>query len=183
MMIKDKPNLKVIEYINGKINYKNGGYKKVFVKLKCICGKEFTIRIIDYKSYTSCGCLRGSNLKINNNKNLPKGEASFRRVFNTYKQNCKKKKRDFKLTLEEFREITSKPCYYCGVENFSISKKSINGDYLYNGIDRIDNSKGYYLNNVVPCCKNCNIAKASLTQSEFLNLIKKICTYMNLKTE
>jgi hypothetical protein len=105
MIIQNKPNLKIIEYINGKINYKNGGHKKIFVKLKCICGKEFIIRIVNYKYYSSCGCLKGYNLKIDNNKNLPEGEVSFRKIFNTYKQNSNKKQRGFNLTLEEFKKL------------------------------------------------------------------------------
>lgn len=186
-MLEEKNNLKVIEYIDGKIKYKNGGYKKKYVKLKCICSKEFIIRIGDYNDYKSCGCLRGNNLKVDNNRNLPKGEASFRSVYKTYKVNCNRKNRDFNLSIEEFKEIINKPCYYCGIERSNVSNSSTkNGSYFYNGIDRIDNKKGYYVDNVVPCCKNCNIAKASLTQEEFFNLIIKIYNkweFMNLKTQ
>ena len=169
--------MEIIEYIDGKIKYKNGGFKKKFVKLKCVCDKEIVVRITEAKNYKSCGCLKGNNLKINNNKNLPKGEASFRRVYKTYKDNARKKNKGFNILIEDFRLLTQKPCYYCGELKSNNANYSKNGGYSYNGLDRVDNSKGYFIENVVPCCKNCNRAKATLTQKEFLNLVKKIYDY------
>ena len=49
--------MEIIEYIDGKIKYKNGGFKKKFVKLKCVCDKEIVVRITEAKNYKSCGCL------------------------------------------------------------------------------------------------------------------------------
>ena len=49
-----------------------------------------------------------------------------------------------------------------------------NGDYVYNGIDRIDNNKGYTIDNIVPCCAKCNYAKGKLTLQEFKELIEGI---------
>jgi hypothetical protein len=42
--------------------------------------------------------------------------------------------------------ITSKSCIYCG-------------DTEDLGCDRIDNSKGHTMNNIVPSCKICNYAR------------------------
>jgi hypothetical protein len=42
------------------------------------------------------------------------------------------------------------------------------------GLDRIDSSKGYSIENVRPCCKLCNQAKNNLTEVEFLNLVTTI---------
>lgn len=66
------------------------------------------------------------------------------------------------ITLEEFKNISSKPCTYCG-EN----KERI-------GIDRIDNLKGYTIENSTSCCKLCNFMKKTMTVNEFLTHIKKI---------
>lgn len=41
-------------------------------------------------------------------------------------------------------------------------------------MDRVDSKKGYLINNVVACCWNCNKAKASLSQEDFLRLIENI---------
>jgi arginine decarboxylase-like protein len=36
------------------------------------------------------------------------------------------------------------------------------------GIDRWDNSRGYFADNVVPCCKDCNRAKSTRTPRDFV---------------
>lgn len=73
-------------------------------------------------------------------------------------------KRNYKvdITLEQFSEIISNPCAYCG-EN----KKRI-------GIDRIDNNKGYTIENSNPCCTVCNMMKKTMTLDEFMSHINKI---------
>jgi 5-methylcytosine-specific restriction endonuclease McrA len=48
-------------------------------------------------------------------------------------------------------------------------------------MDRIDSSKNYSKENVVPCCKQCNSAKSTLSQEEFFNMIKAI--YKNMVLE
>ena len=50
----------------------------------------------------------------------------------------------------------------------------MNGDFIYNGIDRLDNNEGYLPSNVVTCCKICNRAKHSLTVVEFLEWVRDI---------
>lgn len=75
-------------------------------------------------------------------------------TFSTYKKRAKKNSLDFSLSKAEFEQITKSSCIYCG-------KKSPNG------IDRKDNSKGYILDNCVPCCKHCNYAKGNLSQDDF----------------
>lgn len=40
--------------------------------------------------------------------------------------------------------------------------------------DRVDNDKGYSIKNVVPCCETCNYMKGDLTESFFINHMKRI---------
>ena len=42
------------------------------------------------------------------------------------------------------------------------------------GLDRIDSSGHYTLENVNRCCKFCNIAKGSMTVHEFKDLVSSI---------
>ena len=73
---------------------------------------------------------------------------------------------------------SGKAMYFCvcecgGTKNVAGSQY-LNGDYLYNGLDRVDNNKGYFEDNVVPCCGVCNKMKGTMKQEEFLNLIFQI---------
>lgn len=73
--------------------------------------------------------------------------------FNTYKTSAKKFERSFKLTLEDHfmpgapNTFWQKPCTYCREPIETI------------GLDRIDNSKGYTVSNIVSCCTLCNITR------------------------
>lgn len=53
--------------------------------------------------------------------------------------------------------------------------------YINNGIDRIDNNKGYTIDNVVPCCKMCNQAKNDYTLQEFQDWVEKIYNKMFIR--
>ena len=57
------------------------------------------------------------------------------------------------------------------------SRRRGNGDYTYNGIDRVDNTRGYTLDNVVPCCFKCNRAKDTMTKEEFLEWVGRVATH------
>lgn len=67
------------------------------------------------------------------------------------------------LDMEWYIEnILSKPCVYCG-------------DTINIGCDRIDNNQAHNRNNVVPCCRECNIARGNnFTHDEFLHIGKAI---------
>lgn len=60
-------------------------------------------------------------------------------------------------------------------------KKGLNGGYIYNGIDRLNNSKdvGYVKDNVVACCSKCNYIKNKMSYNEFIGWIKTV--HNNLK--
>ena len=49
-----------------------------------------------------------------------------------------------------------------------------NQEYFYNGIDRVDNSKGYTMDNVVSCCRICNVAKQKMTLQEYKDWVEKV---------
>ena len=51
------------------------------------------------------------------------------------------------------------------------------GDFVYNGLDRVDNEKGYTIDNVVPCCKHCNYAKRNRSVEEFIDWIAQVYEY------
>lgn len=150
-------------------------------KWKCICdcGTITYIRtslLVSGKT-RSCGCLRS---ELSRKGNAP-GESAMKKLYRAYKSSCLKLNRVFNLSLNEFSRLTKMDCYYCGRKPFSILRGYGNGDYCYNGIDRIDSKIGYIKGNIVTACKDCNIAKQSMGKDEFLNLIALI--YKNLKLE
>lgn len=84
---------------------------------------------------------------------------------------------EFDLTIQEFVELTSARCVYCGHEpsqRWSNSKDTRKGLYVYNGIDRVDNKKDYTLDNCVSCCKRCNSSKLDDDLKSFLIRIHNI---------
>ena len=84
----------------------------------------------------------------------------------------------WEITDEQFYEISQKNCFYCGAKP-SMKRISPNntGDFIYNGIDKINSKKGYIINNIVPCCKRCNTAKNDMTKDEFFNWVKTIYAF------
>ena len=149
-------------------------------RLECVCdcGNVFVawagpLRAGNTKS---CGCLR----KGRRESRLPLGEAAFRAVFRSYQGNARTHGRPFILDLDETRELFQSPCTYCGFPPQTISKtRAGHGEFVYNGLDRVDNTKGYVPGNVVPCCSRCNIAKQDLSVGEFLDWARRIFEHIS----
>jgi len=61
---------------------------------------------------------------------------------------------------------------------YSYARRGIkNSEFWYNGLDRVDSSKHYTLDNVVPCCTVCNRAKSNLTVADFYDWIAQLTAY------
>lgn len=137
----------------------------------CVCGTWVVVRARCLKrgSTRSCGCL----MREGNNK-LPSGEAAFNFLINNYKYKAKQRGLMWGLTRNQFREITLQLCHYCNIKPKQVIGEGNNGCYVYNGIDRVDNSGGYFLENVVPCCGNCNAAKMAMGYEEFREWIGRV---------
>lgn len=146
---------------------------------KCDCGSDKIVcsvgTALKNGKTKSCGCIR--------RKRLPFGDNAFNRTYYGYKDRAEKRGFDFDFTKEEFKIITKQNCYYCGIEPLQQTPPTLKGFgyYTYNGVDRIDNTKGYTKENSVPCCGICNIAKNNHSQEDFLNWIKR--AYKNLYGE
>lgn len=97
--------------------------------------------------------------KYRDYRKTPKG------VYGYYKSNAKTGKKSFKITYEEFLTYWQKPCHYCGSE---IEKA---------GLDRVDNTIGYELTNIVSCCSVCNMMKKDLTVDIFYSKIYQIINH------
>lgn len=80
-----------------------------------------------------------------------------------------KRRIQFLLTFKEYLSLIKNPCFYC---NSKIDEMGL-------GLDRVDNSIGYMITNVVSCCNICNRMKSILPFDFFLNRLKSV--YNNLK--
>ncbi|KKM82442.1 hypothetical protein LCGC14_1319520 [marine sediment metagenome] len=145
--------------------------RKAIWKCKCDCGNDTEVVAASLHSgrTKSCGCYR------NETRTLPKGEAAKNGILREYKRHAKERKLDWRLTENQFNRITKENCFYCGVEPAQIRKPSkSNGVYVYNGIDRMDNTKGYTEDNCVTCCGRCNRAKDTMPFEEFVEWIFRV---------
>ena len=67
------------------------------------------------------------------------------------------------------------PCMYCGDSlETKYNQDGFNGNFVYTGIDRVNNDEGYTKDNAIPCCSTCNYMKKNLSVTDFLNHVKKI---------
>ena len=175
--------LTIIEYIPIKKTYlnKERGERIVrvaYYKCRCVCGNEKIIASssVINGSIKSCGCKK-KELCVNAVKKHYEifSDPVERRLFGSYK---KEKRRIFSLSFDDFKKLVNSNCHYCGSEPFLLrGNKTKSKTKLLNGIDRIDSSIGYEINNCVPCCIICNRAKNAMSLEDFISWIKKISKY------
>jgi hypothetical protein len=146
---------------------------------KCDCGKTCiaTGKTLRENKKKSCGCLYNLVFLKQSLNDFP--ASMF--LYNQYKKLALKRNYVFELTIDEFRNLTLQNCTYCDlIPKQIISNYAI--PYIYNGIDRVDNNRGYTINNCVPCCKFCNQAKSNRTLQDFLESCQRVAQHQNSKT-
>ena len=169
-----------------------GVVRRTFWLCDCDCGtKDHSVResVLLSKKSLSCGCLKGQRMS----SHTPEVSAlldrwSTSKVWRFYQYSAAAKRRNhcFELSHTQFEIITSKDCFYCGepprnVARVSRGSKYRNSEFKYNGIDRVDNTKGYTYDNSVPCCKQCNFAKRNLSQEDFLGWVERLYSFQKAK--
>jgi hypothetical protein len=85
--------------------------------------------------------------------------------YNHYKKRADKKQLDFEISEDDFYSLIIKKCYVCG--------KKPEEEHI-NGIDRINNDKGYVYNNIEACCGECNYMKNKFSLQDFFDKLRKI---------
>lgn len=136
-----------------------GGYRKSFWECKCDCGNivEVYRGSLTGGRTTSCGC-RGKE----------DWESNFCNLYHNRRKTAMRFGHEWHLTKEQFLFLTSQPCHYCGRPPLSVQKTpKYRGQYLYNGVDRVDNNIDYVFENCVTCCEHCNRAKLDYTVEDF----------------
>ena len=91
---------------------------------------------------------------------------------------------DGDLLFEEWYVMSQQDCFYCGKKPSQKANKHKNnkgssayakkyGTFIYNGVDRINNLE-HHIDECVPCCQTCNIAKNTMPIKEFKAWIIKV---------
>ncbi len=142
---------------------------------QCDCGE--IIQVTGYSltsgNTKSCGCYHKIHTRQLFSK--PIVDLTLSRVIHDYKSSAQIKKHSFDLTKDQVSRLIFSECYYCGAKPSNSYRTSSGRTLLpHQGIDRKDNSKGYTVDNVVPCCIVCNKMKKTLGHDEFLLHIHRI---------
>ena len=90
--------------------------------------------------------------------------------YKIYVWSAKQKNLSFELSEEQCIDFFNDECFYCRFPGI---------DYP-NGIDRLDSSDGYNMDNCVSCCETCNMSKGQLSPLLFLDRIEHILYYNKL---
>jgi hypothetical protein len=153
--------------------------RSLIYRCLCDCGEEVLRPANKLKESKFSSC---SNCRTAWNKGKPrteKGRSGLVAYYSSYKKGAQKRNLEFELTLDQFKSITSSKCSYCGVAPSSIHFGSLAytmdwGGYVSNGIDRVNSSLGYALDNCTPCCMICNKMKQQFSKEEFIAQCRKI---------
>jgi len=97
--------------------------------------------------------------------------ATSKAYYKVYMNKAKARNIPFELTQEQFlRCLRNAQCYLCGVSE----------QVTYLGVDRVNNSVGYEVSNVEPCCSTCNYMKNNTSLKDFLNHLQKIYNHFQV---
>jgi hypothetical protein len=148
-------------------------------KCSCSCGNITVVKACKLKrGHTlSCGCLKREAPHL---PFLPQSQPIYSLEEVTMRGAWQTRYTD--LPFSYFRRISQELCVYCGAEpclTHTITRKDGSYDFHYNTLDRIDSSKGYSINNVVPACYTCNIGKRERHVNDFCDHIDRLIIHLD----
>ena len=149
---------------------------------KCDCGKitKVTGYCLTSGNTKSCGCYH--KIRTRQLFSLSPKELGLNRIFGDYRKWARNKKNLFLLTKEQTRNLIESDCYYCGNPPSNDIGLHREIRFIYQGIDRKDNTIGYTPDNVVPCCIVCNKMKKVLSHDDFLLHIHRIASRFEVES-
>jgi hypothetical protein len=134
-------------------------YKSKKVLVRCTCGTQEWRWLSNFSSGKSKSCRQCL-------KNSPE-----LLTYNHTKRTAVRRKIAWQLSFEQWLMIATEDCYYCGSPP---ANKVSSFGFTYNGVDRVDSTGTYEMNNCVASCLTCNRAKSNKTQKEFYEWVCRV---------
>lgn len=127
----------------------------------------------------SCGCLIRESLQRTTQNRFSEraasvhaaGDAACWALYLQYRCRARRKGLTWELSFMQAKHLFQQACVYSGHAPLSVTRY-LEDEFVYNGIDRVDNLCGYTIDNAVTCCRKCNVAKSTMTRSEFIEFIR-----------
>ena len=150
---------------------------------KCACGNDYqaSTRHLNRTKNTvrSCGCARVKRGSEHAQWTGYEGiSGAWWDSHIKHSANCKSRKHlDISLTIEQAWKLfleQDKKCYFTGYELIIANDHKLNTASL----DRIDNTKGYHLDNVRWVLKDINMMKRTYSDLYFIHLCNSVSDYM-----
>lgn len=117
------------------------------------------------------GCLEQAERKYCS-KHSPRRSSAVHRQVCSLRRGAKKRKLDFDLKPEDIIKLVHET-KVCPVFGFELKHGPSRWDSP--SIDRIDNSKGYTLDNVMVMSQKANMAKGSMSKEELIMFAEWVC--------
>lgn len=149
---------------------------------QCECGnkKIFNARWLkECKTQINCGCIQKNYKHKLYFKGFGEISKSF---FNTIKRGADRRNIQFNITMEQIWNLFIKQNGKCALSGVSLELGKFSYDTNTASLDRIDNSKGYIVDNIQWLHKDINLMKSSFNEQYFLECCNKISDYKHLNS-
>jgi hypothetical protein len=141
---------------------------------RCDCGteRELIARTAVHGRIRSCGnCQYSRELTAAGATRGSRIRAGQRRLYVRYLNKAVTRGITWTLTPEQFIDIITKPCVYCGTDPDQANNPA---RMRHSGLDRVESHIGYTPDNCIAACSICRAMKGDLNASDFLEKIQKI---------
>ena len=165
-----------------------GKGRHAIAECDCDCGNTSKVSSAHLRKMKSCGCSQHDpefrrDRSRDSYPSLRPGVAMMNNLYSSCRAAARRRGLAFELTIEEFSDIVSQDCAYCGAPPLERMAKRSCGAPMYrgaaiaNGVDRRDNSIGYTKANSTPCCADCNLAKLTKTDKDFIDHCRRVVAH------
>ena len=150
---------------------------------RCECGKVRSVTKLALRKGRTTQCMSCAS----KHRYQKKAEAQrlsdplygYRTHISRYKLGATERNLEWGLTDDRAVDLFLQRCVFCNREG--IKRRETMAPL--NGIDRLDNTKGYVEGNVFPCCWDCNRAKADMHTADFVLWIKDVAKHIGFMVE